>query len=246
MSAGSIPSLWKTVYNGNETIITFKYIINEEKNMQCPKCRAKTDFQVVVKDGVKYLKCDTCGALLTSSDIREYMQQPQPPKTAKTPKKSNPITGFITLIILIILAVMIFGPDNKADSKEHTKTEKAAETDGYGWTKKDYQEFRSITWTMSDKYVANYKKFFSDPDTWKYAKFDDEGKIMVTTSYAFKNSNEKQYVISIFTRGDDKDNDGVADSFSPHFLSIGDTIYINDGSCDEFFQNLQESMQYFE
>lgn len=131
MSAGSIPSLWKTVYNGNETIITSKYIINEDKNMQCPKCRAKTDFQVVVKDGVKYLKCDTCGALLTSDDLRRHTQQPRP-QPPKTSNKGVIIAAALSFLILAIFAVTIlslFIPDDGAASeREQAKTQARPKT----------------------------------------------------------------------------------------------------------------------
>lgn len=227
--------------------------------MKCPKCNSTTDFQVIVKNGKKYIQCDKCGVLLTSDDLKRMMQQPPPqkerskkgimqqsPPQKERSKAGQSITGLITLIVLIVIGVKLFSvftPDDKAASTEQTKQQ---ETDGYGWTKEDRQRFRAYTWSTSDQYVANYKKFSLDENAWKYMKFDDEGKIMVTTTYAFKNMNERQNVIFIFTEGEDQDEDGEPDGFYPHFLSIGNNIYVNDGSCNEYFQNLQESMQYFQ
>ena len=235
--------------------------------MKCPKCNCDSEFQVVTKTGKKYAQCDKCGALLTADDLKQIMQRgkrvdeqkrrpltadepkqtmPQPPPQKEKAKTSEIIAGSITLIILAVIGIKLFSvfiSDDKAASAEQTKQQ---ETDGYGWTKDDHLRFRSYTWSISDKYVANYKTSFADDSEWTYARFDNEGKIMVKTTYAFKNMNEKQNVIFIFTEGEDNDEDGEPDVYYPHFLSIVNNIYVNDGSCNEFFQDLQESMQYFQ
>ncbi len=233
--------------------------------MKCPKCNCDSEFQVVTKTGKKYAQCDKCGALLTADDLKQIMQRgkrvdeqkrrpltadepkqtmPQPPPQKEKGKPSEIVTGLITLIILAVIGVKLFSvfiSDDKAASAEQTKQQ---ETDGYGWTKEDHQRFRAYTWSISDEYVSNYKKI--SLDKWRYERFDDEGKIMVRTTYAFKNMNEKQDVICIFTEGEDNDEDGEPDGYYPHFLSIGNKIYVNDGSCNDFFQDMQESLQYFQ
>lgn len=222
--------------------------------MKCPKCNCDSEFQVVTKTGKKYAQCDKCGALLTADDLKRIMQRgkqvdeqkrrpltadepkqtmPQPPPQKEKGKPSEIVTGLITLIILAVIGVKLFSvfiSDDKAASAEQTKQQ---ETDGYGWTKEDHQRFRAYTWSTSDRYVSNYKKFSLDNSGWKYAKYDDEGKIIVTTRYVFKNMNEKQDVVFIFTEGEDNDEDGEPDGYYPHFLSIGNNIYVNDGSCNE-------------
>lgn len=99
--------------------------------MECPKCRTKTNLQVVVKDGVKYLKCDTCGALLTADDLRGYIQQPRP-QPQKTSNKGVIIAAALSFLVLAISAVTIlslFIPDNGATSDQgQAKTEARSKT----------------------------------------------------------------------------------------------------------------------
>lgn len=221
--------------------------------MECPKCKCQADFQIVVEDNKKYIKCNKCNALISANDLRDYMQQPH---HENPPEKKWTAAGVVTLIItfgLVITFLGFFFSNNKSQDNVDTQSKPAAakqtktseETDAYGWSKNDYIEFRSMTITILDKFVAHYSLPFNFNE-WRFAKFDDEGRIIATTSCTFKNMIEKQHLIFVFTRGEDKDGDGEADDFYPHFLSIGDTIYVNDGSCNEFFQNLQDAMQNFE
>lgn len=226
--------------------------------MKCPKCHCESNFQVIEQNNQKYAKCSKCGALLTSSDLRKNLK-PSPPQSpqktdseskAKNEAASTTVAGVIVLIAIIFGVVKLFSggssdTDSKtADSSQQTETSKK-ETDAYGWTRHDYVEFMSITKAISNEYIANYKAPFL-PDNWKFAKFDDEGRIMATTKYSFNNINEKQDMVCVFTRGEERDDDGWAETYTPHFLSVGDNIYVNDGSCNEFFQNLQNAMQYYE
>lgn len=130
--------------------------------------------------------------------------------------------------------------ENEVDTTETEESEKAetTQTDANGWTDNNYAEFVTITQQISDEYVANYKAPWGYDD-WTFAKFDDEGKIIATTKYTFDNMSEKQDVMCVFTVGEDADKDGYVDSYKGHYLSIGNKVYLDDGSCDEFFENLE-------
>lgn len=127
--------------------------------------------------------------------------------------------------------------ESNVDSSNVEETEKT-ETDTNGWTDNNYAEFVTITQTISDEYVSNYKAPWGYDD-WTFAKFDNEGKIIATTKYTFDNMSEKQDVMCVFTIGEDTDKDGYSDSYKGHYISIGNKVYLDDGSCDEFFKNLE-------
>lgn len=157
--------------------------------------------------------------------------------------EKNAASGCMTfIIILIIIAIFSRGCNDNSKDKESTNEKKV---DANGWTLEDYGTFSSITKQISDEFIANYRAPWGLETDWQFMKFDDEGRIMVTTKYSFSNINEKQMVMCVFTPKDG-DGDGSIDSFDAHFLSVGNTVYFDDGTCDEFFTNLQEISNYYE
>lgn len=213
--------------------------------VKCTKCGTKINN---VTGGI--IKCPSCGHTmkLASSGKNEAAKKAVDKKStdAKTPAKKNDNsaknTGCGCLTVIVVLLILAFAFSSASGDKKDDDTKKEdteLSTDAYGWTTSDYANFASIVKGMSDEYVANYKTPFGLENGWQYAKFDDTGKIIVTTKYTFKNMNEKQDVVAVFTPGEDKNDDGFSDTYIAHFLLIGDAIYVNDGSCDDFFENLQ-------
>lgn len=202
-------------------------------------------------------------AKVTKKTKAETRKQQSPNKATDTETKETK-NGCGTAILIVIIIFLFFScrtTDNGSESKESNiqsqkteheeNSESEAEdtdepqTDGYGWTIHDYATFASITKQISDEYITNYKAPWGLEDEWSFAKFDETGKVFVTTKYSFSNINEKQSVICIFSLGEDSNDDGIPDRFTPHFFSVGDSIYANDGSCNDFFQNMQSIMDSY-
>ncbi len=154
-------------------------------------------------------------------------------KLTKCPNCGKSFIKEKILAITLLLLLTIIGITGCSGNGE----EETPSVDANGWTTDNYFEFRTITESVSDEYVVNYKSEWGNED-WQFAKFDDNGKVMVTTEYTFDNLNTKQYVVCIFTVN--MDDNGSVETYKKHFLSIGDKIFLNDGSCDEFFENIQE------
>ena len=176
----------------------------------------------------------------TTKKTKEKATKQQPSNESKNKENNDTKNGCATVLLIVIIIILFFRctktSDNDSKSKEsNTQSQKAVqeesseskteETDGYGWTVDDYATFAGITKQISDEYIANYKAPWGLEDGWSFAKFDESGKIFVTTKYTFSNINEKQPVICIFSLGEDSNGDGSPDSFTPHFFSVGDSIY---------------------
>lgn len=130
-------------------------------------------------------------------------------------------------------------PTPEPAATEQPQQETAQQTDGYGWTSYDYTVFRSIVKMTADSYITDYKTPWGDDD-WRFALFDSEGKIIVMTDFTLGGNPQAQTGICIFSLGPDADSNGTPDSFTPHFFSVGDTIYANDGSCDATFEKIAQ------
>lgn len=152
----------------------------------------------------------------------------------KGSKRKNEVKWWQTVLaIFAIFCVINFlwkGDSGKKDnSTDSTKETLETSADANGWTDADYAEFITIVEKMSDEYVANYKAPWGK-DGWTFANFDDTGKIVATTKYTFENADEKQDVFCVFARDGEK--------MFGHYLSIGGKVYIDDGTCDDFFENI--------
>ena len=155
-----------------------------------------------------------------------------------------------TIIVIAVLAVLgaLFGEDDSTEPEEKQEVveevqevvqeeaeEEVEEVDAKGWTENNKRNFRVITMTISDKFLSKYKTPWSN-DEWTFAKFDDEGKVIVTTDYTLKDTSIKQPVMCVFTYNAEDE------SYKAHFLSVGDMVFLDDGSCDEFFEDMIEIM----
>lgn len=201
--------------------------------MKCPRC--ENELRRNVKDPT-YGMCDNCkkkyrwiddGAELLSENTSKS-------KVTKNPKKLKKWqTALIAIIWVAIIAGLLGNLNNDKDNstEKNETSDTASKTDANGWTDNDYAQFMMVTEKISDDYVSNYEAPWGKND-WSFAKFDDNGNIIANTKYAFKNSNEKQDVICVFHLEGDK--------IFGHYLSVGDKVYLNDGTCDEALNNLNE------
>lgn len=225
--------------------------------IKCTKCGTKIEN---VTSGI--IVCSHCGHKMkyvpknsnidnqsrdNVSDTKKNKKILRGTSNQKVNKTNNGVkettSGCITFIVILII-VVILGKGCNGNNKDKEPTDEK-KVDANGWTLDDYGTFSSITKQISDEFVANYKAPWGLETDWKFAKFDDEGRVVVTTKYSFKNINEKQMVMCVFSPKDG-DGDGSTDSFDAHYLSIGNTVYLDDGTCDEFFESLQEISNYLE
>lgn len=158
-------------------------------------------------------------------------------KKEKGEKKKGSCLMTFLVSVLIVLALAIVVPlivIGTGDTKKEGNTEKQVakeETDANGWTEDDKINFKTIVEMTSDEYIGDYKSPWA-LDDWVFAKFDDTDKVIVTTKYTLKESSEKQPVICVFSWKPE------TEEYKSRFLSIGDNIYLDDGSCDEVFEKI--------
>lgn len=183
-------------------------------------------------------------------------------KNTKEVKEKKPFykkKWFAALAIIVVLGAVggAFGSDSESSktaendtsivSETNTNRESiveakaveskeaaSEETDASGFTMDDHVNMMTISQQIMDRYLTGYKTPWSDKD-WVFAKFDDEGAVMVTTDLEVKDTSLKQDMICIFTY-DPSDPDNVM--FTEHFLSVGNQVLSDDGYADEFFANL--------
>ena len=99
------------------------------------------------------------------------------------------------------------------------------------WTHDEQIEFRMAAVSESSNYIDDfiYSKNLED---WTFTKFDDTEKILTFSKYTVPDHTESQLFIYIFEYDDTKK------TALGHFLKIGDVIYFDDGSCNEFFDQV--------
>lgn len=91
---------------------------------------------------------------------------------------------------------------------------------------------------LLDRFVSNYDIPLAT-QLWTLADFDENGAIMAIADITEKTSGLAEKAIIVLTPNieDDKMVGSV-----PHYVSVGSTVYGNDGYCDEFIDNLEKAM----
>lgn len=150
-------------------------------------------------------------------------------------KGSCLMTFLISVIIVLTLAIIIpliaIGTDDAKKEKNTEKQVTKKETDANGWTEDDKITFKTIVEMTSDEYIDDYKSPWA-LDDWTFAKFDSTDKVIATTKYTLKEFSEKQPVMCVFSWKLE------TEEYKARFLSIGDKIYLDDGSCDDVLDKI--------
>ena len=138
-----------------------------------------------------------------------------------------------SLILLVILIILLMGscvsckPKNKADKAVPTPTSAA------NYLKFDVDDYRStydaIARDLISQYVSCTLPDSQDFSDWVYSDWNDEdnGMVSVTTSATVEGSTDKQSVFLVFT------TDKTGKKYSANYLCVGDTLYYDDGKCDD-------------
>ena len=134
-------------------------------------------------------------------------------------------------VLVVVLLAFIVPTDEPEEPKAPEKVEEKEKVNPNGFTDDEISTYVTITQSISDEYLSNYKSPWSFDD-WNIAKFDDEGNIIVTTKYTLKDVTDKQDVMCVFHWDEGKE------AYTAHFLSVGTHVFLDDGYCDEFFENI--------
>lgn len=91
---------------------------------------------------------------------------------------------------------------------------------------------------LLERFVSNYDIPLAT-QLWTLTDFDENGAVMATANITEKTSGILEKAIIVLTPNieDDKMVGGT-----PHYVSVGSTVYGNDGYCDEFLANLEEAL----
>lgn len=95
---------------------------------------------------------------------------------------------------------------------------------------------------LLDRFITNYKVSLA-PQRWTVADFDSDGAVMAMADVSLKSKGTVERAMIVFTPV--LSADGKMTGATPHFVSVGDVVYGDDGYCDEFFSNMQEIVDAF-
>lgn len=90
-----------------------------------------------------------------------------------------------------------------------------------------------------DNFVENYE-IPNAPQLWTLSDFDEEGAIMAVANITEESTNLTQKAIIVLTPSMKEDR---MTGCTPHYVSVGSTVYGNDGYCDEFFSNIENALK---
>lgn len=92
-----------------------------------------------------------------------------------------------------------------------------------------------------ERFISGYKIPLA-PQLWTIANFDENGAIIAITNITDDTTDQSQTAMVVLTPI--MDGDQMTGS-TPHYVSVGDTVYGDDGYCDEFFSNVEEILNAF-
>ncbi len=87
-----------------------------------------------------------------------------------------------------------------------------------------------------EQFTENYKMSLA-PQSWTVVAWDDEGAFFATAEATNKTTEAVESVIVVLTPVMDGDRMTEA---TPHYVSVGDVVYGDDGYCDDVFSILEE------
>lgn len=123
------------------------------------------------------------------------------------------------------------------ETTEESK-EQEVETDGYGWTSSDYEEFAIAVKLIADNYLTGYK--LPHYTNWQFNRFDNKGKIFaMTDELTFRGDNEKHTLICVFLLSGDVGENGLHEEVKWSFFGTDERTYYDDGTCKEVFDLLK-------
>lgn len=105
--------------------------------------------------------------------------------------------------------------------------------------KKEYDnEIVSVCKLTLDRFVSDYEISLA-PQRWTLANFDEDGAIIALTDVTLSSgeSGRAMFVITPIFDGD------KMTGATPHFISVGDTVYGDDGYSADFFATIEAAAE---
>lgn len=121
-------------------------------------------------------------------------------------------------------------------------TENPAESKEEPFTEKFNTDIVITSKMILEQFIGNYEIPLAT-QLWTIAEFDEQGAIVALTNVTEKSTDISQKALVVFTPT--MENDEYVGG-TPHYVSVGDTIYGDDGYCDEFISNAEEVLKDIE
>lgn len=90
-----------------------------------------------------------------------------------------------------------------------------------------------------DQFITDYKVSLATK-LWTLADFDKKGAVIALTDVTFKSTNSTEKAMIVFTP--ELDGNKMTGGTS-HYISVGDTVYGDDGYCDDLFSKLEKILE---
>ena len=94
---------------------------------------------------------------------------------------------------------------------------------------------------LLDRFITDYSVSLA-PQLWTVADFDSEGAVIALADVTFKSSGAVERALLVLSPVIEN---GKMTEATPHYVAVGETVYGDDGYCDEVFSNLQEAFDAF-
>lgn len=121
------------------------------------------------------------------------------------------------------------------EPEEKTEAEKNLE-----FIEEYYGDFIVLAQKPLDNYIANYDVPYRRKD-WTISKFDSTDTLIGITKVTWENRKWDYVYVGTLNF----DESGKVVSITHHYAQIGNEVLLNDGYCDEFFENLAEIEEMF-
>lgn len=133
-------------------------------------------------------------------------------------------------------------PAKKSEKKEKKKKSKKKPAPAKSLAETYKTDVVVDSKTILDRFITNYTVSLA-PQLWTVADFDSNGAVIALADVEFKSSGSVERALVVLTPI--IENEKVKGA-TPHYVAVGDTVYGDDGYCDDVFSDLQEAMDTFD
>ena len=93
-----------------------------------------------------------------------------------------------------------------------------------------------------DRFISDYSVSLA-VQNWTVSDFDSDGAVIALADVTFKSSGETARALLVLTPDFEG---GKVTSATPHYVAVGNTVYGDDGYCDDTFSTIQEALESYE
>lgn len=156
------------------------------------------------------------------------------------PAKKRSLLPVILVIIVILVGIVVVakscgkGEEKQPAAQEETQAAERLTADRIA----DYdKEIVASAVLTLDKYITDYD-ISTDPKNWTFAMFDEAGAVLATTTVGIGDvQSSYMYILTpVFENGN-------LTGMTNHYVSVGETVYCDDGYCDDVFSQVASMRQ---